>query len=240
MDKNELYTELDSTYDTLAKYVATTSRQIDKTRDKAEEIDKEFQINLNRLSLYIRNEFWDKYSYKRHTFLVTKDNSFKFYSQKKLKIATAKYEAMQEDEDDNFDKEFSLYFDDEFFDFEAEEEILKKQFEDKITFLEKELGKPLFETKINPKQEKTINKIVTYNKELEKKSNFAHDKVAGLEQEYNDCLQEIVSTLIDDEKYDFDIETDEIMTVRDPKTMIWHLIYFNADEVDVEEDEENM
>lgn len=229
----ELYTELNSDYDNLAKYIAKIARQIDKVNEKIKELDNDYQIQLNRLELYIKNEFWDKYSIKKHSFLMTTDKHFKFYTQKKMKSATAKYEAVQEENDvDDFDEEFNMLFSEDYgLDFEEEEAKKKQQFNEKVEFLEKELGRALFSVEVNSKQENTIGGIILQNEELEEKYRFAKEKLTNLQQEYDDCMNEIVSKLVDDTGYDFNIDTDEIMAVRDEDTMLWHLIYFNTEEI---------
>ena len=59
------YTELDNSYNTLAKALANLIKQHTKTQKKIQEIKQQLEIIYNRLEIYIKNEFYDTYCYKK-------------------------------------------------------------------------------------------------------------------------------------------------------------------------------
>lgn len=224
MSKKPDYIQLSDDYNELASDVASITKKHEKLKAKLDEIDAEFTIYLNRLVIYIKNEFWNKYSYKKHTFLIANNDDKKlirFFDQKDMKIAKAKYDSEQEDKKDVLEDDFN-FFDDDIDD--------KKEFDNMIDFLQNNISTVKYECEINHKQENTIQKLTIDTDRIEEKYHYAKTIMRDLENDYTDCMSEIISRLEEDENYDFNMDTDEIMSVRNEETMTWHLIYYHLDE----------
>lgn len=220
------YIQLDSSYDDMAKEIAMITKQHNKLQQKSKELSKELKIKLNQISLYFRNEFWEDYSYKKHIFMIDK-NDLLFYNTKEMKIAQAKYDATQEDKD-TFDEDFNSDTED-ILDFSSTTKSDDNEYNNMVTFLKKELKEPIFEIKINPKQKITVNRLINRKEKLDKKFIYATQQMQYLQQDYGEAIEEIIDRLQEDKKYNFNYDTDEIMSVRDKKTLLWHLIYFKAE-----------
>lgn len=218
------YTELDSSYNTLAKALANLIKQHTKTQKKIQEIKQQLEVIYNRLEIYIKNEFYDTYCYKKQVFILDKDKII-FYKQSDMDKAKEAYEDYIDEEDD-FDKEFEDMYNLDFMDIDQIEEEDSNAYHKMVDFLKKELKKPLYEKDINSKQIKTMNKIISSSLHIKEKYNYAQQKLSDLEADYTDCLNEILQQLTEDKKYNFNYDKDELVSVRDEKTMTWHLIFY--------------
>jgi hypothetical protein len=231
MSKKPDYIQLNDDYNELASDISSITKKHEKLKAKLDDIDAEFTIYLNRLIIYIKNEFWNKYSYKKYTFLISNEKDgtkkIKFFDQKDMKIAKAKYDSEQEDKKDVLEDDFNFFCDDDLND--------KKEFDNMIDFLQNNISTVKFECDINHKQENTIRKLTIDTDRLEEHYHYAKTIMQDLESEYTDCMTEIISRLENDDEYDFNIETDEIMSIRDEETMIWHLIYYRLDSDTIED-----
>ena len=85
------YTELDSSYNTLAKALANLIKQHTKTQKKIQEIKQQLEVIYNRLEIYIKNEFYDTYCYKKQVFILDKDKII-FYKQSDMDKAKEAYD----------------------------------------------------------------------------------------------------------------------------------------------------
>ena len=224
MNKKPNYIQVDKKYDELASTIAELSKSHDAISKKEKEAKEEFSALLSRLSLYIKNEFWNKYSFKKHTFLITKDEKLRFYDQSEMKIAKAKYDAEQEVD---VMEDYDIFCDDGFFENSGDS---SKKFYDMLDFLQSKLSKLLFECNISQKQRTTLQLLTDNSDKIEQRHKFILQKKDDIESAYADCMADIIDKLTNDKAYDFDFENDEIMSVRDEKTMQWHLIYYHLDE----------
>jgi len=230
-DTIQLYTTLDENYDVYAKSLALLNKQIQKFDDYKEKIAQDVAIIYRRLELYVKNEFWNNYSTDLHTFLITNDQKFKIFPQEEFKSINAKYDFIESDKDfisQDLDEVFNIDFDFEM-DFNNEE----KSRHDKIDFVDKHIKTVLFCCDINKKQQNTLDNIVNSYKELFEKKNYICSRKDEATTEYEDLLDELTMKLMDDEHYDFNIDEDSIMTVREEDSYIWHIIYYKESNLSI-------
>ena len=67
---------------------------------------------------------------------------------------------------------------------------------------------------------------ISYCNELQTAVNYYKWNVQNNTTDYTDCLNEILQQLTEDKKYNFNYDKDELVSVRDEKTMTWHLIFY--------------
>lgn len=223
-EKDVEYIKLDSSYDDMARDFAELVRQHSKASKKIEEIKGELDILYNRLTLYCKNEFFNKYSSKKHSFIIEKDTIY-FYKEKDLKRAKQRYEDYVNDTYD-FDQEFEEMYNMDFMDIDELAQQDNKNYHKMVNFLIKNLGKPEYKCQINAKQKNSLNNIIRSCLNVEEKHNYMKQRISDLEADYTDCLNEILHQIQDDDNYEFDYEKDELVSVKDVKTGSWHLIYY--------------
>ena len=225
------YTMLDESYDEQAKLFATLVRLHIKTKEKLHELHQKVLQANERLNLYIRNAFWDKFNTMKYSTIID-DGKIFFYNLKKVSALKIKFNEEQLDKDEYFNNLFNqqymeqvMYFD-ELFDDEEEDYNENKLF---VEFLRKELGEPLFTSPITKQQHQTINGLTDKCYSAEDKRMFAKNQLDDMQEDYAQFLCDIVTKLAEDENYDFDPECDELMTVKDSQTKSWNIIYYTLD-----------
>lgn len=222
MAKKPTYNLLSEDYNRFAKDIAKFTKKHNKLKEKLLEIDEEFQIILNRIVMYTKNEFWNKYNYKKYTFLIAEEESahqILFIKKDEFEVAHEKYEAMQEDKKDILEDDFCFGNSDD------EEENVN----DIINFIQENVSKIYHKCPINYKQENTIKSIIQQVDQLEDKQDYIKEIMKEFETDYNDCMGEVFARLEMDNECDFNIDTDELITILDDKTMTWRLAYYHLD-----------
>lgn len=229
-DKNE-YTELNQKkYGAAAESMAKMQRKVNKYIKKNNDICNKVNINLNRLHLYVTNEFCKSYSYKKDTIAFLENNVVEIHNNKKVNIAMIKYQESQENENTEDENELEeLGF------FCINEDDLCTNNEENIIVLydtKKDIRQYLPNVKksyfLNNKQINTLKQLTEKYDASYQKYTFIKSKLDDLEYDYSDMFARMVDELEKDKNYDFDCSKHELIIVRNKKTLEWSLVYIEV------------
>lgn len=215
---------LDKEYDGYAKNLADIQRLTDICRKKLSEYQKSVKVNINRLTIYIKNQFSKDYSIEKDVLLFRRDNKIEIRTIQEVELAKKKYEEYKDAEDDTWLlKELEMVgndFDIIPFVITGNDNNLEEFYNtyDKIKQYLPET-KNVFEISKDQK-EKLYNLIKGCDSP---QYHFLIEKMETLQESYMDIVDEVLDNLNESE-YDFDISADELSTVRNEKDLTWRLV----------------
>jgi len=215
---------LDKDYDGYAKDLADIQRLTDICRKKLEEYQKSIKININRLTIYVRNQFKSDYLIEKHVMLFRRDDKIEIRTAEEVELAKKKYDEYKDAEDDSWllkelemvNSEFDIIplvmmnDGDDFEEFYNTYDKIKQYLPEtkdvyEVTKDQKEKLKELIKSCDSPQY------------------HFLIEKMEALQESYMDIVDEVLDNLNESE-YDFDISTDELSTVRNEKDLTWRLV----------------
>ena len=209
-----------------AKDLADLQRIIDMTKKKLNAYSKKMKADINRLSMYIINQFFKGYKFEEHIILFRRDLKIEFQKLKDVELAKKKYEELQDAMDDSWlDDELSMVTDNG----------LLVSFEDVMSMNDDSDLENYYHEYDNIKKYLPPSKhvySVSKNQMNELKNlllkcnnpqyKFLVDKLDSLQSTYLETVDEVLD-MIDSYDIYFNIETDEVVTARDDDDMTWHL-----------------
>lgn len=227
------YTILDESYNEPAKLFATLVKMNVKMNVKLKELYKKVMQANERLNLYIRNSFWINFDTNKHSTIIDEDNICFFYLKdvSELKI---KFNDLLLDRDDYFNNLFNHQYMEQvmsFDDFLLDENESQEEYNEKkllVDFIQKNIKKPLFKSKLTKQQHKTINSLTNKCHNSEDKRQFALAQLEDMQDDYNQFYESLIAKLIEDEHYDFDKDLDEIMIAKNKKTDEWNIVFYDV------------
>jgi len=234
---------LNEEFDEAAEKLAKLQKNMDVGKKKARQYNQETKVNVNRLSIYIKNQFFNDFKFKKHCLLFRRDNKIEFQYFEDVDLAKKKYEALGK-KDNDWTDEIDM-FDDQFEGFifssigpmgnESEDE-LEEYYKD-YDNMKKYLPKPIKRCKITNEQKSELKKLLFACDHP--KMGLLLDRMDFFQAEYLDTVDEVLDMLTDLE-IPFDITRDKLVTVRDDRDMSWHLVIeVNDDFEELEEEEIN-
>lgn len=233
MQIEDLYTELDESYDKYAKDIMLLLKEMEQIQSHINKIDAKIQQEYLRLQLYIQNEFWMKYSIKKHSFLLLSEpeNKLVLFPQKELTEINALYDDIG-DSDFDIESELAELFNDDF-DFSSIAEDEQTKAKKKIKFVNEHIKNREFEAVVNSKQRATLEQITRNYKNLLEKKTYLNNRKQEANDNYMEIIDDVTNTLVEDENYNFNPEEDSLMTVKLTDSSIWKFIYYNEDNLEL-------
>jgi hypothetical protein len=222
-----------------AERLAKLQKNMDAGKKKAHQYNKETKVNVNRLSIYIKNQFFNDFKFKKHCLLFRRDNKIEFQYFEDVDLAKRKYEALGKKNNDWTD-EIDVFDDPiEGFIFSSMNNECEDELEDyykDYDNMKKYLPKPVKRCKITNEQRNELKNLLFACDHP--KMGLLLERMDFFQAEYLDIVDEVLDMLIDME-IPFDITRDKLITVRDDRDMSWHLVIEINDDFDNElEDEE--
>jgi len=225
---------LNDDFNESAKELADLQKGINVIKKKLSEFQKEIKVNINRLTVYIINQFFKEYKFSEDIILFRRDNKIEFQKTDVVDLAKKKYEELKESSDDTWlldeldmignegiliaiEGSSGKQSDD------SELESFYKNYDNIKRYLPK--TDKVFE--INAKQKSQLKELF-FNCD-NPKYQFLLDKLESFQSQYLEVVDDVLDMLSTSE-YDFNIETDEIITIRNDKDMSWHLVIERKEE----------
>lgn len=220
-------TYLDDDYNDYAKDLADLQKGINTVKKKLLEFQKEAKINVNRLTIYVKNQFYENYKFQDALILFRRDNKIEFQLVEDVNLAKKKYEELKESSDDTWllDELEMVESNGILVTIESAPsnniDSILEPFYQTYDNIKQYLPKPIKECDITAKQKSQLKELL-FNCD-NPKYQFLLDKLESLQSQYLETVDEVLD-MINTSEYDFDIETDELITVRNDKDMTWHLV----------------
>ena len=216
---------LDDDFNRYAKDLADLQKGINMIKKKLVEFQKEVKVNVNRLTMYIVNQFFKEYKFTKDVILFRRDNKVEFQKTENVDLAKKKYEELKESTDDSWlldeldlisSENILITIGGEKSDDDSELEYFYQNYDNIKKYLPK--TNRVFE--INAKQKMQLKELLLNCDNP--KYQFLLEKLDAFQNDYLEIVDEVLDNLANSE-YEFDIERDEIVTIRDDKDMTWHL-----------------
>lgn len=229
----DLYTVLDEEYDSYAADLMFFQNETNLIQSHIKKIKDKVDQHYTRLQLYIKNEFWDKYNVKKHSFLMTEDSPQKIviFSQEEFKEINALYDEIGANDSDSIEQELEELFNDDF-DFGAEIDESVNNTKKKIKFMLEHIKERLFECELNKKQCETLTKITFKYRNCIDKNNYLVSRKIESQENFDTVISELVDKLAEDEKYDYNPDDCELTTIKMKNSNIWKIIYYKTSDID--------
>ena len=215
-------------YDKYAKLLADLQKGLNVVKKKLMEMQKDININANRLVIYITNQFDPTFKFNRDTLLFRKDFKIEIHTLKEVELAKKKFEEFNESVDDAWlldeldlitNETFAIVLPSHVINQDDKElEPFYQLYDDIKQYLPK--TNKIYDITLN--QRKQLKDLIFICKNPQYQ--YLIEKLEAIQENYLETVDEVLDKLEQDKHYFFDIINDSLITKRDDKDLTWHLV----------------
>ena len=212
-------------YDSLADAMALNDRNCGKLARKLDMLDTKLQVAANQLNLYVTNAMYKDYDCTVHSALFI-DGKVQVYMYEDVRRAVIK---LHEQDDEFVDEEYSAFF--SYFNDDALDVDDSAMTIDAIISY---LPEPLFTMEVTERQVASFQDLAEQYDNIYRQHMFVTNKLNAAQDEHDELIRAILIKVLNDDRYNFDIDEDKIIVVKNEARCTYHAIFcptLTADEL---------